>query len=431
MAKKKHFVTNGDESIHLHSANGTAYELAVGNDGALTVTNEATGAVSGGGGGLPTGGAPHQQLVTDAEGKALWEGRLAYAYTGMVEILPETTFEATEETEGMALIMEPPLHMLIEGGTYEVNYNGASYNCVCYALASEEDGTIYVLGNAGAVEEGLPVTDDPFVIAFYEEAFAVAQGLWGMAIPLDGSTTITLSITGEAEKVSHMDRKYIKDMYGEDIKTTLYLDERNPVEIAASEYDTPAFGIQTPLEKELEPNVEYVVVVNGKRYKATATEGIINGAHGFFLGISDKFSMVFFGEGAESDYHGSISVIAPLLYPVKTVAVYREIVTVHKVPEKYIPERIVYVKSAEFESRVAAAFADASLTKQLTYAQAKVIMAGPFAVGTEADGLRVNVFPLSVEFLDAEMKIQASFFGIDNGNFALPTVMFFFADTPT
>lgn len=387
------------------------------------------GDTSGGGDGLPTGGAPHQQLVTDAEGKALWEDRLAYAYTGMVEFLTETTFEV-DTSEGMVPIMEPPLRMPVEGSTYEVNWNGASYKTGCVASSSGDmPGTLYVLGNL--VADGGPDTGEPFLIAFYDDVAAASMNFRGLIAPLDGSTTITLSIMGEAEKVSHMDRKYIKDMYGEDVETTLYLDERNPVEIAVSEYDTPAFGIQTPLEKELEPNVEYVVSVNGKRYKATATDGIINGAHGFFLGISDKFSMVFFGEGAESDYPGSISVIDPSLYPVKTVAVYREIVTVHKIPEKYIPERIVYVESAEFESGVATAFADASLTKQLTYAQAKAIMAGPFAVGAEVDGALASVFPLSVMFLDVEKRVEFSFFGVTSGNLTMRTTRLLFADTPS
>ena len=35
----------------------------------------------GGGSGLPTGGAPYQQLVTDGEGNAKWEDRLAYGAT--------------------------------------------------------------------------------------------------------------------------------------------------------------------------------------------------------------------------------------------------------------------------------------------------------------------------------------------------------------
>ena len=42
-----------------------------------------------GGGGLPTGGEPHQQLVTDANGNAVWEEKLAYE--GLIELLPETT----------------------------------------------------------------------------------------------------------------------------------------------------------------------------------------------------------------------------------------------------------------------------------------------------------------------------------------------------
>lgn len=38
----------------------------------------------GGGSGLPTGGAPYQQLVTDGTGNAKWENRLAYDYSRAV-----------------------------------------------------------------------------------------------------------------------------------------------------------------------------------------------------------------------------------------------------------------------------------------------------------------------------------------------------------
>lgn len=52
MAKHEHyFMVNGDKRLHLHSDDGTAYEVAVSNAGSLTVTNSQTGEVSGGGGG--------------------------------------------------------------------------------------------------------------------------------------------------------------------------------------------------------------------------------------------------------------------------------------------------------------------------------------------------------------------------------------------
>lgn len=420
MAKKKLFVTNGDESIYLHSENGTAYELSVDNSGSLTVTNEATGEVTVvGGGGLPTGGA-HQQFVTDAEGKALWEDRLAYAYTGMVEILPETDALMVEmDAPYPTAMITTPFAKTISGGEeYVVNYNGQQYKCVAVAVqegTAEEPVTIVVIGNLSA--DGGEDTGEPFVMITYGGQTPIEDTTYAIVYALDGAESVTISITGEGEKVSHMDRKYIKDMYGEDVETTLYLDERNPVEIAVSEYDAPGFGIQTPLAKELEPNVEYVVVVNGKRYKATATEDIINGAPGFSLGINSKFSMSFFGEGAESDYHGSITVIDPSLYPVKTVALYREIVTVHKILDKYLPGGAgglgsIYMSTEALEALGGYAYGDAALTEMLTYDQGRNAMKDGgiirFATPEATDAPEGYAFPQMLQFNDTGRIMHVS-----------------------
>lgn len=194
MAKHEHyFVVNGDESIHLHSENGTAYELAVDNAGALTVTNEATGAVSGVGG----GGGKYKQPEWGAS-------------TEIVDILPETTFEVSEETGGMAPIMEPLPCLLAEGETYEVDYNGASYSCVC-RVRSGDTTTEYNLGNTNAIgDESAPATDEPFAIAFADETTAAEMGYYGVVVPLDGSTTITLSIKGPSGEIKTIPQKYVE-----------------------------------------------------------------------------------------------------------------------------------------------------------------------------------------------------------------------------
>lgn len=348
-----------------------------------------------GGSGLPEGAGPWQQLVTGADGVARWEPRLAHAETEEVVILSETTLTRHEQEGTVTFILTEPLAApLATGMNCEVTYNGTAYKCPVQTVAGEDEMQL-ALGNVGAATGGED-TGEPFVFTLIPDSVADQMpGVYAAAIPLDDAESVTLAIMGEVEKVSCIDRKYIKDMYGEDVKSTLYLDERNPVEIAVSEYDAPGFGIQTPLAKELEPNVEYVVVVNGKRYKATATESNINGAPGFSLGINGKFSMSLYGEGAESDYHGSITVIDPSLYPVKTVAVYSEIVTVHKMPDKYLPGvptfcidgTLLDVSGSNQTLIVAPAYADVALTTQLTYAQGKEIASHMFTIVACSDGV--------------------------------------------
>ena len=45
-------------------------------DESLALNNGKLGLAPGAGGGLPSGGAPYQQLVTDGDGNAKWEDRL-------------------------------------------------------------------------------------------------------------------------------------------------------------------------------------------------------------------------------------------------------------------------------------------------------------------------------------------------------------------
>ena len=43
----------------------------------------------GGGSGLPSGSKPNQYIVTDGDGNAKWEDRMAYQYKTVAELCPE------------------------------------------------------------------------------------------------------------------------------------------------------------------------------------------------------------------------------------------------------------------------------------------------------------------------------------------------------
>lgn len=205
MAKKKLFFTNGDEAIHLHSENGTAYELAVDNSGALTVKNEETGAVSGGGSGsgMPTGGAPHQQLVTDAEGKALWEDRTHYTETVQAEVIPETE---CINVEGQFAIPGLTTNPALVGVNHRVVYNGVGYDCVGM-LFEEDEMSGVALGNAAVL--GGEMTEHPFCLVVAPAEFAAEQGICGLVMPLDGAESVTVSVEINGEYVKKLDNKYI------------------------------------------------------------------------------------------------------------------------------------------------------------------------------------------------------------------------------
>ena len=108
-----------------------------------------------------------------------------------VVILPETVLTASEETGGQAPIMTPLSATPTEGATAKVTYNGTEY--ICTNVCVEEDGIrSYMLGNLdalGTFSGGNP--DAPFVVALIPDG---VDGAYGIVMPMDGATSITLSI---------------------------------------------------------------------------------------------------------------------------------------------------------------------------------------------------------------------------------------------
>ena len=92
-------------------------------------------------------------------------------------ILPETEGVFMEE-EGFYSLG----YLFIESGkTYIVTYNGVEYVCALNNISGAD-----ILGNAGALDEALPNTGEPFAIVFPDGLVA--------AVPLDGAETVKMSI---------------------------------------------------------------------------------------------------------------------------------------------------------------------------------------------------------------------------------------------
>ena len=129
--------------------------------------------------GLPTGGAPYQQLVTDGTGKATWEDRTHWVEQSVAELIPEQTLSG-----GMS--MEPPYMFnvsyftIIPNLEYTVVFDGVEYKCI----SAELNGATYI-GNATLLGAPVEDTGEPFFIA----------PISGMSVitATDGPHTIALS----------------------------------------------------------------------------------------------------------------------------------------------------------------------------------------------------------------------------------------------
>lgn len=163
------------------------------------------------GGGVSDPGTAHQQLVSDASGKAVWVDRLAYPYTEQVEFLPETELTYAGEENGMQghMLMSPLPTMLEEGKTYKVVYNGTAYDC---PVVSADGGLAFVLGKTSTVGLEGGNEDAPFAFIVYNDADTIASlGFCGMCAALDGATSVTISITGEGTSYKKLPGEYLPD----------------------------------------------------------------------------------------------------------------------------------------------------------------------------------------------------------------------------
>ena len=167
-------------------------------DESLALNNGKLGLAPGaGGGGLPPGGTPYQQLVTDGSGNTVWEDRLAYETDPVLtEIVPEETVTFANE-DGVMGAVWPPTFNAVVGQTYIVKFDGTEYKCSCTRLGSE--GGPLVLGNLSIPGFGND-TGEPFVIIY--------SGHWA-TFSSDSATEHTISISEKQVSISKIDEKYL------------------------------------------------------------------------------------------------------------------------------------------------------------------------------------------------------------------------------
>lgn len=167
-------------------------------DESLALNNGKLGLAPGaGGGGLPSGGTPYQQLVTDGSGNTVWEDRLAYETDPVLtEIVPEETVTFANE-DGVMGAVWPPTFNAVVGQTYIVKFDGTEYKCSCIRFGSE--GGPLVLGNLSIPGFGND-TGEPFVIIY--------SGHWA-TFSSGSATEHTISISEKQVSISKIDEKYL------------------------------------------------------------------------------------------------------------------------------------------------------------------------------------------------------------------------------
>ena len=123
------------------------------------------------------------------------------------EILPTSTaIDTGNAIMGELYVVGAPI-TLVEGKIYTVTYNGVAYESVASAITVPSIGAAIGLGDVGLLATGSPTGAYPFVLAA-NDAIA-GEGASVAVIPLNGASSITVSISGYAEIIHKIPETYL------------------------------------------------------------------------------------------------------------------------------------------------------------------------------------------------------------------------------
>lgn len=172
----------------------------------------------------------YKQYVTDGNGKVVWEDRLAYKTTAEIVNLEETALTYAED-DGRFYLLSPWAAGLMVGAVATVTYNGMAYECnVVDGKAIQPDVPVkmVVMGNLAAMGmEGVEGSNPnaPFALIAIPNG-DLTEGLYGMLIPLDGATAVTLSVSSVGTTYKTIDPKYLPKQNQDDNTVILTIDQK-------------------------------------------------------------------------------------------------------------------------------------------------------------------------------------------------------------
>ena len=238
---------------------------------------------------------------------------------------------------------------LSDGETYIVVWNGVEYKSVVHVQMI--DGVALLALGELSFMDGPAGNGEPFGI-IYAPSVYVEFGWTGIIAPLDGSTTLTISIRQEVPEVKKISGKYVEGMgWAEKSVSGKVVVEETAYRVNNSDFGTlvnpepleNGSYASMPTEFSFESGKTYRITVDGVPYIGTAEyrEGYGNfgggdgvplvdengGYHGVFVtamgaGYSNYF---YYDEGPEEGHTGT--------FIIEEVA---EVETVHPIDEKFI-----------------------------------------------------------------------------------------------
>lgn len=260
------------------------------------------------------------------------------------EVLPKTN---PAYDDGAFFVTEPVA--LTVGEIYAVDWNGVQYNCVAQESTDEEGITYAYLGDFGAIDGTPSVGEPPFLIAVFPDDFAGGNGFYAIILPTDGSTELTISISG-GEVVHKLDNKYL------DLDWLPVLDEEEIIHEYTGEVTSlgEAYIMDIPNTKgavnAVADGTTVIVEVNGVRYKSTRgynMDGSFFTEYGY---VSDMYNYTsppliggkFYIYSLAPTRDAQFITLNPGTYTVRVLAVDSN---KNKIPKHFLPDHIGAVQT--------------------------------------------------------------------------------------
>lgn len=158
------------------------------------------------GSGLPQGGAPNQQLVTDANGVAKWEDRMAYKQTSESIFAVEQKVNTTKAPYGSSISGSGVCNGdIVYSKTYRVTFNGVDYNCVAHVGRD----SMNFLGDSALSAANVSDGSDEFSNG---EPFAVRTNAGVFYLSTESAGEYTVTISEIEEEVKRLDSDLLPEI---------------------------------------------------------------------------------------------------------------------------------------------------------------------------------------------------------------------------
>lgn len=240
---------------------------------------------------IPETTESNQQLVTNSEGKAIWEEK-PFGEGMAVDVVPLVTL--TELDPDMRAFILPENVDLIADTEYTVSWNGTEYVCITHLVTFPDGTTVVALGDSSSITGGTS-TGEPFGIGTLPPTLTGKTEDITFAMPIDGSTEVELKITIPGTKT--LDNKYLEFMEYVPARTSLFKETMGVINGQCS--------TMTPVV--LNNGEEYIVSWNGTEYVCVAQPYSQDGYIGLLLGDTS----ILTGSGTSTGEPFMVGVIPP------------------------------------------------------------------------------------------------------------------------